>query len=137
MISHLDFFFTRFASVAVMKIQIFKDKVSLGKAAAAILRAIAQKGSARIIAATGTSQFEFLDSPTKTPGVDWRQVEMFHLDERCRRQQVNEGWFGSLSAVPEKAISMSVRQILKSEAIICIVPDARKARVVKACFEGR
>src|SRR5207302_5310196 len=53
------------------------------------------------------------------------------LDEICRRQQVNEGWFATLSEVPEKAISMSVRQILKSNEIICIVPEARKAQAVK------
>jgi glucosamine-6-phosphate deaminase len=213
-----------------LKIEVFDDKASLGKAAAlqaamAIRQAIAQKGSARIIAATGASQFEFLEALTKVPGVDWHNVEMFHLDEyigvpiehpasfrkyllerliqktgienyhlldgeanpedvcnkvgraltaapvdvafagigenghlafndppadfetevpylivaldeACRRQQVNEGWFSTLSEVPEKAISMSVRQILKSNEIICIVPDARKAQAVKVCFEG-
>ena len=50
------------------------------------------------------------------------------LDEACRRQQVGEGWFASIADVPAQAISMSVRQILKSRAIICVVPDARKAR---------
>ena len=220
----------RFVAAFIMKIEVFEDKLSLGKAAArlaatAILKACARKGSARIIAATGASQFEFLDFLTKDPSVDWRKVELFHLDEylglaiehpasfrkyllerlirktgienfhlldgeanpaevcqrvgralssaavnvafvgvgenghlafndppadfeteepymiveldeACRQQQVNERWFGNLSEVPERAISMSVRQILKSEEIICIVPDARKALAVKACFEG-
>jgi glucosamine-6-phosphate deaminase len=58
------------------------------------------------------------------------------LDEACRRQQVGEGWFASLSDVPAQAISMSVRQILKSREIICAVPDARKAAAVRACLEG-
>ncbi|GAA4312359.1 glucosamine-6-phosphate deaminase [Compostibacter hankyongensis] len=58
------------------------------------------------------------------------------LDEQCRRQQVDEGWFSALAAVPQKAISMSVRQILKSRSIICSVPDKRKARAVKNCLEG-
>lgn len=58
------------------------------------------------------------------------------LDEACRRQQVNEGWFTSLAEVPRRAISMSIRQILKSKEIIACVPDARKARAVKACVEG-
>ena len=44
----------------------------------------------------------------------------------CRRQQLGEGWFSSLDAVPRRAISMSVRQMLKSERIILCVPDARK-----------
>lgn len=213
-----------------MKIEVFDDTVSLGKAAAvqatmAIRQVIAQKGSARIIAATGASQFEFLAALTRVPGVDWHNVEMFHLDEyigipiehpasfrkyllerliqktgiekyhlldgeanpedvcrrvgralsaapvdvafvgigenghlafndppadfetedsylivvldeACRWQQVNEGWFSTLSEVPEKALSMSVRQILKSNEIICVVPDARKAQAVRRCFEG-
>ena len=58
------------------------------------------------------------------------------LDEACRRQQVGEGWFQRISEVPKRAISMSIRQILKAEEILCVVPDARKARAIQACFEG-
>jgi len=58
------------------------------------------------------------------------------LDEACRRQQLGEGWFPTLEAVPERAISMSIRQILKSERIILCVPDARKAAAVKNAVEG-
>jgi glucosamine-6-phosphate deaminase len=58
------------------------------------------------------------------------------LDEACRRQQVGEGWFASIDEVPAQAISMSVRQILKSQEIIAVVPDARKARAVQACVDG-
>lgn len=54
-----------------------------------------------------------------------------HLDEACRRQQLGEGWFATIDDVPSKAISMSVHQIMKSRAIICSVPDARKAEAVK------
>ncbi len=54
------------------------------------------------------------------------------LDEACRRQQFGEGWFASLEEVPQTAISMSIRQILRSAAIICTVPDQRKAKAVKA-----
>jgi glucosamine-6-phosphate deaminase len=59
------------------------------------------------------------------------------LDEACRHQQVGEGWFTGLDEVPQQAISMSIRQILKSRRILCIVPDLRKAEAVKACFTGR
>ena len=59
-----------------------------------------------------------------------------NLDEACRRQQVGEAWFADLSEVPKQAISMSVRQILKSKEILAVVPDARKAQAVKECFEG-
>jgi glucosamine-6-phosphate deaminase len=58
------------------------------------------------------------------------------LDEACRRQQVGEGWFGSMADVPTHAVSMSIRQILKSREIVCVVPEARKAEAVKACVEG-
>ena len=53
------------------------------------------------------------------------------LDEACRKQQLGEGWFRSLEEVPRSAISMSIKQILKSKNIICSVPDQRKAMAVK------
>lgn len=57
------------------------------------------------------------------------------LDEACRRQQFGEGWFPSLESVPSQAISMSIRQIMKSTHIICSVPDERKAEAVKNSVE--
>src|SRR6184192_4039440 len=213
-----------------MVIKIYDDKISLGRAAAeqaavSLRNAIEDRGGARIIAATGASQFEFLDALTAMPKIEWRRVEMFHLDEyigltvahpasfrkylrerlinktgitkyhfldgegdvpsivrkvsaeltaslidvafvgigenghlafndppadfqteepylivdldeACRRQQVGESWFADLSDVPKRAISMSVRQILKSKEILAVVPEARKAQAVKSCFEG-
>src|SRR5205807_6149866 len=73
------------------------------------------------------------------PPADFETEEPYlivNLDEACRRQQVGEGWFADISEVPRQAISMSVRQILKSKEIIAVVPDARKAQAVKLCFEG-
>lgn len=58
------------------------------------------------------------------------------LDETCRRQQLGEGWFPSLEAVPTQAISMSIREIMRSAAIVCTVPDARKADAVQKTIEG-
>jgi glucosamine-6-phosphate deaminase len=58
------------------------------------------------------------------------------LDEECRRQQLNEGWFASLDDVPQQAISMSVKQICDAKQIICSVPDSRKAQAVKNCLEN-
>jgi len=58
------------------------------------------------------------------------------LDEVCRNQQLGEGWFPSLEDVPHTAISMSVRQIMKSESIICTVNEKRKATAVKHSVEG-
>ena len=213
-----------------MEIKIFDDKLSLAKAAAeraatALKNALASRGHARIIAATGMAQFEFLDILTARRDIDWPNVEMFHLDEyigispehpasfvkflqdrlvsktgmvknhflngeadpatiakkegaalssapidiafvgvgenghlafndppadfeteepylivdldsACRNQQVGEGWFKDLSEVPTQALSMSIRQIMKANQIIAIVPDTRKAKAVKACFGG-
>ena len=58
------------------------------------------------------------------------------LDEACRRQQLGEGWFPTLDDVPQQAISMSVRQIMKSRAIVCTVPDQRKAEAVGNAVDG-
>ena len=212
-----------------MTIKIFDTKPELGEAAAQdaatiINQAIEERDAAYVIAATGASQFEFLDSLAQA-AIDWTKVVFFHLDEyvglpeshpasfrrylkervvsrihprafhflngeaddvheecrragdliaqqtidvafvgigenghlafndppadfdteapyivvnlddACRQQQVGEGWFKSLAEVPAQAISMSIKQILKSRNILCIVPDQRKAEAVRATFE--
>jgi len=58
------------------------------------------------------------------------------LDERCRKQQLGEGWFETLEQVPGRAMSMSIRQILKSAFLVVTVPDRRKAEAVKNALEG-
>jgi len=58
-----------------------------------------------------------------------------NLDEECRNQQKGEGWFKTLEEVPKQAISMSINQILKSDHIICSVPDTRKAQAIKKVVE--
>jgi glucosamine-6-phosphate deaminase len=214
-----------------MKIEIAADKTALGRVAAkagaaAIHNAIQARGHARIIVATGASQFEMLDALVALP-VAWSKVSAFHLDEyiglppthpasfrgylqerfvarapglasftavdgdapdlaaeidrlnrrvaagpidvcfagvgenghlafndppadfateapylvvdlddACRRQQLGEGWFPDLDAVPRQAISMSVRQMMKSAMLILSVPDARKAAAVKGAVDG-
>lgn len=214
-----------------MKISVLESAEALGQvagkhAADLIRKAIAEKGAANIIVATGTSQFETLKQLIAEEGIDWSRVTMFHLDEyiglpvthpasfrkylkerfleqlpplaaaylidgevdddaerkklgeliaghpidvalvgigenghlafndppadfdteepyltvnldhACRLQQLNEGWFGSLDEVPQQAISMSIRQIMKSKNIICSVPDRRKAEAVRNCLTG-
>lgn len=213
-----------------MTINIYDTTHDLGKAAGTaavqlILKAIEVKGSANIILATGTSQFEILNHLVAEEGIDWSKVVMFHLDEYiglpiihpasfrkylqerflsklqplkatylingetdanaecerignliskhpidvaligigenghlafndppadfeteqpyiiveldelCRKQQLGEGWFTSFDEVPKRAISMSIKQILKSKHIICSAPDARKALAVKNSLE--
>lgn len=216
--------------VSQLQIRILEDKETVGQAAAeraanSLRKAIGQNGAARIVAATGASQFEFLDALTSLPGIDWARVEVFHLDEyvglpinhaasfrkyllerlinktgikryhflegendaqasatkvglelqsapidllfagigenahlafndppadfttedpylivdldeACRQQQVNEGWFASVNEVPRQAISMSVRQILRAREIVAVVPDERKAQAVRDSLEG-
>jgi glucosamine-6-phosphate deaminase len=58
-----------------------------------------------------------------------------NLDDACRAQQLGEGWFPTMSDVPGRAISMSIKQIMKSKAIICTVPELRKAAAVKKTVE--
>ena len=69
-----------------MLLKVFKDSTALARAAAeqaadSIRKSIASSGRCRVVLATGTSQFEFLDFLTKADGIDWKKVEAFHLDE--------------------------------------------------------
>ena len=59
-----------------------------------------------------------------------------NLDDACRRQQFGEGWFPTLEDVPTQAISMSIRQILKSKTIIITAPDERKAPAIRDSLQG-
>ena len=73
------------------------------------------------------------------PPADFTTTDAYilvNLDDACRRQQLGEGWFKTIDEVPRQAISMSIRQIIKSTAIVCTVPDLRKAQAVKDCFTG-
>ncbi len=214
-----------------MVINVFENSRLLARhaaqqAAELINAAIEKKGRAVFIAATGASQFEFLEFLTTEQKVDWSKTTMFHLDEyvglpethkasfrkylkerfiaktnpgtvhlikgdaaspdkeaerlnalisreevdvafvgvgenghlafndppadfetetpflileldeRCRLQQVNEGWFDSIDLVPRKAISMSVNEILRADTVVCCVPGERKAEAVKNCFDS-
>ncbi|MEQ9455022.1 MAG: glucosamine-6-phosphate deaminase [Phycisphaeraceae bacterium] len=73
------------------------------------------------------------------PPADFEAKDAFlvvNLDQACRRQQLGEGWFGTLEDVPTQAITMSVPEIMRSRHIICSVPDERKAQAVKRTLEG-
>lgn len=52
------------------------------------------------------------------------------LDDKCKLQQVNEGWFPAIKDVPDEAVSMTVWQIMQCNTIISIVPHAVKADAV-------
>ena len=67
------------------------------------------------------------------PPADFETQESYlvvNLNDECRRQQLGEGWFPTFDDVPQRAISMSIKQIMKSKAIICSVPDERKSKAV-------
>lgn len=58
------------------------------------------------------------------------------LDEPCRLQQLREGWFPTVDAVPTEAVSMTVQRILSSETIVVTVSDERKADALQKVLEG-
>jgi len=70
------------------------------------------------------------DFETDTPYI------VVELDEACRKQQLGEGWFKRLADVPTRAISISVKQIMKAKTIVCTVPDRRKAEAVRGAVKG-
>lgn len=68
------------------------------------------------------------------PPADFETEEPYivvSLDERCKAQQVQEGWFRTVDEVPKQAVTMSVRQILRCEAILSCVPYPEKAEAVQ------
>ncbi|MDH4238927.1 MAG: glucosamine-6-phosphate deaminase [Phycisphaerae bacterium] len=74
------------------------------------------------------------------PPADFETEESYiivELDEKCRAQQMGEGWFKTLEQVPRRAISMSIRQIMKSACLIVSVPEKRKAEAVKNALERK
>lgn len=73
------------------------------------------------------------------PPADFETKAAYHvvsLDERCRMQQVREGWFSSLEEVPRQAISATVPQILSCRTIVSIVPHKVKAEAVRNTLEA-
>lgn len=209
---------------------IYESNEAMGRAAALAARdiikqAIADKGQANIIIATGNSQLTFLQALRNLVGIDWSRVNVFHMDEyvgidpnhpasfplflrnhflnyvnvgafyavpnnpadvdqacreyeallrehpadlvalgwgenghiafndppyalfedpvwvkvvelaeASRKQQVGEGHFNSLEEVPIQAITLTIPALLAAKAVLCIVPEVRKAEAVRACL---
>jgi len=67
---------------------------------------------------------------------DRRDVKVVELDAACRAQQVNEGHFASIDAVPTHAITVTIPALLRARRVIANVPEARKATPVRAALEG-
>ncbi len=125
----------------INKIGITKYHLLHGDAAdpAAVARRIGKELSSALIDIAFLGIGENGHIAFNDPPADFETEEPYiivNLDEACRRQQVGEAWFKDMAQVPQQAISMSVRQILKAKELVAVVPDTRKARAVKACFEG-
>jgi glucosamine-6-phosphate deaminase len=63
-------------------------------------------------------------------------VKVVDLDEACRRQQVGEGHFSTLSEVPREALTLTCPALLRARHLVCCVPETRKAEAVRASLEG-
>lgn len=73
------------------------------------------------------------------PPADFYTEEAYivvNLDEACKRQQVSEGWFGTVEEVPKQAISMTVFQIMQCKNIISCVPSKAKAKAIKDMMDN-
>jgi glucosamine-6-phosphate deaminase len=73
------------------------------------------------------------------PPADFHTDETIHvvtLDAVCRQQQVNEGHFPQLDAVPNQALSLTVPALLKPAHVMALVPESRKAQAVRAALLG-
>lgn len=72
------------------------------------------------------------------PPADFETTASYHiveLDEKCRNQQVGEGWFATVDEVPKYALSATVWQIMQCEHIVSVVPHKVKAQAVKNTLE--
>ena len=63
-------------------------------------------------------------------------VKVVALDEACRRQQVNDGCFAALDAVPRHALTLTIPALLRGGALFCAVPGPRKANAVRDALRG-
>lgn len=76
------------------------------------------------------------NDPPVADFADPRAIKVVELDESCRQQQVNDGCFPVLDAVPRQAITLTVPTLLKARALFCVVPGSRKAAAVRATLQG-
>jgi glucosamine-6-phosphate deaminase len=67
---------------------------------------------------------------------DPEKVKVVELDERCRRQQVGEGHFPTIEAVPPRAITVTIPGLLAARRVLAVVPEARKRGPVLVALTG-
>lgn len=63
-------------------------------------------------------------------------VKIVELDERSRLQQVQDGLFASVDAVPRRAITLTVPTLMSGKRLFCMVPGALKAEALRATISG-
>ncbi len=76
------------------------------------------------------------NDPHEADFADPLPVRRVTLDEKCRRQQVGEGHFPSLEAVPAEALTLTCPTLVSAREIVCCVPDQRKAEAVRNALKG-
>jgi glucosamine-6-phosphate deaminase len=76
------------------------------------------------------------NDPPVADFADLVPVKVVTLDDACRRQQVGEGHFPDVDAVPTTAITVTVPALLAAAHVVVVAPDARKATPVTAAFTG-
>ncbi|HVT42251.1 MAG TPA: hypothetical protein VHD39_04650, partial [Acidimicrobiales bacterium] len=76
------------------------------------------------------------NDPPVADFADPRDVKVVELDTDCRMQQVHEGHFPGLEAVPTHALTVTIPALLRARRVLAIVPEARKAEPVHAALTG-
>jgi len=67
---------------------------------------------------------------------DKRSVNIVALDEKCRLQQVGEGHFTGMDAVPQYALTLTIPMLCSAKKMLCIAPEKRKAQAIKDALQG-
>ena len=76
------------------------------------------------------------NDPPVADFADPRDVKVVELEAACRLQQVHEGHFPGLDAVPTHAITVTIPALLRAGRVLAVVPEARKAEPVAAALTG-
>ncbi len=76
------------------------------------------------------------NDPPVADFADPHKVKLVKLDEACRLQQVGEGHFPDLAAVPQYAFTLTIPMLCSARTMLCIVPERRKAQAVRDALLG-
>ncbi len=76
------------------------------------------------------------NDPPVADSADPRSLKIVKLDLACRQQQVGEGFYPSLDAVPQYALTLTIPALCSARQMLCIVPEKRKAQAVRDALHG-